>query len=126
MRIVPVGSSGIILGYFWFLKMMRGLFGDTLNILDCSNEAKSCWQHQIETTYMRKYHGNSLICLASHLIKPKIGRSKNCTVTNLSCSSIYQGGSSGMPAVLATILMSAISSRVLIVLVNVKYNTLIT
>jgi hypothetical protein len=47
---------------------------------------------------MRKYHGDSLICLVSLLIKPIL---------------FYQGGSSGMPAVPATILMSG-SYRVFI------------
>jgi hypothetical protein len=56
MRIVPVGSSGIILGSFWFLKMMReyrplgGYFYKDFNLLDCTNEAKSWWQPQIEAT----------------------------------------------------------------------------
>jgi hypothetical protein len=37
---------------------------------------------------MRKYHGDSLIFLASHLIKPKWNRSDNCVITRLYCSSI--------------------------------------
>jgi hypothetical protein len=77
MRIVPVGSSGKFLGSFWFLKMTRenqpfgGYFLSGFTLLYCTNEAKSWWQPQIEATYMRKYHGDSLICLALHIIKPK-------------------------------------------------------
>ena len=54
MRIVPVGSSGTILGSLWFLKMTRENrpFGDTFdqdfNLVDYTNEAKSWWQTQIE------------------------------------------------------------------------------
>ena len=40
MRNVPVGSSGTILGSFWFLKMTIKNFGDTfhhnINLLDLS------------------------------------------------------------------------------------------
>ena len=56
MRIVLVGSSGEILGYFWFLEMTRenrplgDTFNKDLNILDCPDEAKSWWQPQIEAT----------------------------------------------------------------------------
>ena len=81
-------------GLFWFLKMMRGnrpiwgWFYRHFNLLNCVNEAKSWRKPKIEATYMRKYHGDSLISLASPLIKPKWGKSDNCAVRNLSCSSI--------------------------------------
>jgi hypothetical protein len=77
MRIVPVGSSGNICGFSWFLKMTREitLFGDTFyhnfNLLDCDIEAKSLWQPQIEAPYLKKNHGDTLVCLASHIIIPK-------------------------------------------------------
>jgi hypothetical protein len=68
MRIV--GSSGEMLRSLWFLKMRRekrpsdDTFYQDFNLLDCTNEAKSFWQPQIEATHMRKYHEDSLICLA--------------------------------------------------------------
>ena len=114
MRIVPVGSPGKIwISVFgsskWRIEI--GLLGVTFyqdfNLFNCTNEAKSWWQPQIEATYMRNYHGDSLICLASHLIKPKWGRSNNWAVTRVFGSSIHQGGYSGVPAMPATILMSA-------------------
>ena len=60
--------------------------GDTFyldcNLLNCTNEAKSWWPPQNEATYMRKCHGDSHICLASPLIKPKWDRSNNCAKQN--------------------------------------------
>ena len=49
MRIVPVGYSGKVLGSFWFR-----IFFQDFHLLDYNNEAKSWWQPQIESTYMRK------------------------------------------------------------------------
>ena len=94
MRIVHVGSSGKILGSFRFFKMLcanwpfGGYFLSVFYRFDCTNETKSWGKPQIKTTYMRKYSRDSLKCFASHLIKPKWGRSDNCAVTNLSGSSI--------------------------------------
>jgi hypothetical protein len=93
MRIVPVGSSGEMLGSLWFLKMKRenrpfwGYFYPDVNLLDWTNELKSWWQPQLEAPYMTKYYRDSLICFTSHLIKPKWGRTDNCVVKSISGSS---------------------------------------
>ena len=55
---------------------------------------------------MKKYDGDSLIYLTSPLIKPNGGKNNNCTTKSLLVPQIHQHGSSGMPAVPATILMS--------------------
>jgi hypothetical protein len=56
MRIVPAGSSGKILGSFWFLKMTHDSFYQYVKLSDCTNEAKSWGQPQID----------KLICIISH------------------------------------------------------------
>jgi hypothetical protein len=68
-----------LLGSFWFLIMSRkiGLLGDTFyqdcNLLDYPIEEKSWWQPQIEATYMRKSHGDSLM-LSLTTTKTKVRR----------------------------------------------------
>jgi hypothetical protein len=81
-------------GFVWFLKLMRGnrplkdWFYPDFNLLYCFNESKSWRKPQIEAKYIRKYNGESLLSLASALIKPKWGKSDNCAITSLSGSSI--------------------------------------
>jgi hypothetical protein len=73
----------------WHVKI--GLLGNTFYQdfkLSLHQWGKSMTAASNGATYMRKCHGDSLICLASHLIKPKWGRSNNCLVTRLSGSSI--------------------------------------
>ena len=57
MRIVPIGSSDRILGFFWFLKMMHenqpfgGSFNGDFNLLDRTSVQSAHANNEIDIEY---------------------------------------------------------------------------